>query len=242
MAATLPFGEGTVLSHRSAAELWGIAFRSSRAIEVTRATHVRGRQHLVVHQSSVPDDEWITFDGIPVTTVPRTVLDCAAQASRRQVERMLNEVEVQGLTDRLSIPDLLERHAGRRGVGTLRELLTEGAGNDGMTRNDFEELFATLLDARGLPRPRFNADICVAGRFYCVDCVWRQARLIVELDGRAVHGTRRAFESDRERDRLLLVDGWRVMRVTRRQLRTQGDRVVEDVRRALAREPRVEPL
>lgn len=237
MAATLPFGEGTVLSHRSAAELWGIARRSSGAIEVTRATHVRGRRHLVVHQSSVRDDEWTVFDGIPVTTVPRTVLDCAARATRRQVERMLNEVEVRRLTDSLSIPDMLERYPGRPGTGILRGLLGEGAEDAGVTRNDFEEIFASLIEAHGLPSARFNADVSVAGRFYSVDCLWRQPRLIVELDGRAAHGTRRAFESDRERDRLLMADGWRVMRVTWRQLLTQGDRVIADVRRALAVRP-----
>ena len=60
-----------------------------------------------------------------------------------------------------------------------------------------------LIDAHGLPRPRFNADVAVAGRFFCADCLWPQERLIVELDGRAAHGTRNAFEDDRERDRLL---------------------------------------
>lgn len=115
----------------------------------------------------------------------------------------------------------------------LRELLDAGAEDGGVTRNDFEEAFVPLLDSNGLSRPRFNADVSVAGRFYSVDCLWQRERLIVELDGRAVHGTRKAFESDRERDRLLMVDGWRVMRVTWRQLRYDGVRIAADIRTAL---------
>jgi very-short-patch-repair endonuclease len=181
----------------------------------------------------LPDDERTVVDGIPVTTVPRTVLDFATHASRRQVERALNEMEVRRLADRLSIPDLLARYPGRRGTAVLRELLDEGAEGRGVTENDFEELFVPLLDSHGLPRPRFNADIAVAGRFFRADCLWWRERLIVELDGRAVHGTHKAFEDDRERDRLLLADGWRVMHVTWRQLRDDGPRIAADLRAAL---------
>ncbi len=165
--------------------------------------------------------------------MPRTVLDFAALASRRQVERALNEVEVQGLTDRLSIPNLLARYPGRRGTAVLRDLLDEGAEAGGATKNDFEETIVPLLDSHGLPRPRFNADVAVGGRFFSADCLWREERLIVELDSRAVHGTRKAFENDRERDRLLMTDGWRVMRVTWRQLRYDGARIAADIRAAL---------
>ncbi len=82
MAATLACGSGTVLSHRSAGELWGVVPRSSRAIEVTRPTHVRRRARILAHQSSLPDDERTLVQGIPVTTVPRTILDLATVASR----------------------------------------------------------------------------------------------------------------------------------------------------------------
>jgi very-short-patch-repair endonuclease len=170
---------------------------------------------------------------MPVTTVPRTILDLATVASRRQVERALNEVEVQGLTDRLSIPDLLARYPRRRGSAVLRELLAEAAETHGVTKRELEERFVSLIDSHGLPRPRFNADVAVGSRFICADCLWRNERLIVELDGRAVHGTRQAFESDRERDRLLLVDGWRVMRITWRQLHGDEARIAADLRAAL---------
>lgn len=235
MAAALAAGPGAVLSHRSAAQLWRLVSRSSHRSEVTRPTYFRSHPLICAHRSLLPDDERTVVERIPVTTVPRTVLDFAALASRRQVERMLNEVEVQGLANRLSIPDLLARYPGRRGTAVLRDLLGEGAEAGGVTRNDFEEAFVPLLDSHGLPRPRFNADLAVAGRFFSADCLWQRERLIVELDSRAVHGTHKAFESDRERDRLLMVDGWRVMRITWRQLRNQRGSIASDLRKALTR-------
>jgi very-short-patch-repair endonuclease len=171
--------------------------------------------------------------GIPVTTVPRTIFDLAAVASRREVERALHEMETLRLTDSLSIQDLLKRYPGRRGSAILRVLLKDVTPTAGSTKNDFEELFVSLLDSHDLPRPRFNADVAVAGRFFSVDCLWPNERLIVELDGRAVHGTRQAFEADRERDRRLMIDGWRVMRVTWRQLRDQEAAIADDLRAAL---------
>jgi hypothetical protein len=165
--------------------------------------------------------------------VPRTILDLAAVVSRRQLERALNEVEVQGLTDGLSIPDLLARYPRRRGGPLLRALLGDGAAARGIAKSELEERFVALVDFYDLPRPRLNGDVAAGGRFFSVDCLWMSRRLIVELDGRAVHGTRQAFEADRERDRLLLADGWRVMRVTWHQLRDQGAAIAEDIRRAL---------
>lgn len=234
MAAVLAAGLDAVLSHRSAAQLWGLLSPAGHWSEVTRLTFFRSHSRICAHRSVLPDDERTVVDGIPVTTVPRAILDLAAVAARRQVERALNEAEVRGLTDPLSIPDLLARYPRRRGTAVLRELLDENAEAGGATRNDFEEAFVPVLDSYGLPRPRFNADVAVAGRFFSADCLWQRERLIVELDGRAVHGTRKAFEDDRERDRLFMAEGWRVMRVTWRQLRSQPSAIATDLRKALA--------
>ncbi len=167
--------------------------------------------------------------GIPVTSVFRTLFDLAGVLSKRQLERALNEVEVRGLTDRLSLSELMRRHPRHRGAATLRELL--GAKTPGgITRNDFEELFVAFLDAHGLPRPSFNATLPLRGRLLEVDCMWREQGLIVELDGGAVHRTERAFESDRQRDRMLLVEGWRSTRITWRQLRDEPAAIAADLR------------
>jgi very-short-patch-repair endonuclease len=233
MAAVLALGPGALLSHRSAARIWRLIPAASALVEVSGPRNSRPREGIVAHRSRVPEDERSVVDGIPVTTVPRTILDLATVATRRQVERAFNEAEVQRLTDRLSIPDLLDRYPRRSGTAVLRAMLSDDAALSGITRNEFEERFAQLIDAHGLPRPRFNADLAVRGRFFEVDCLWTSARLVVELDGGGVHRTRRAFESDRERDRRLLAEGWRVMRVTWRQLRDAEAEVAADLRAIL---------
>jgi very-short-patch-repair endonuclease len=164
---------------------------------------------------------------------PRTAFDIAASSTPGELERALNEMEVRGITDELSIPDLLERYPRKRGAARLRALLEDEAAVRGVPHKKLEERFVSLLDGTDLPRPRLNADVAVSGRLVEADCLWAEQRVIVELDGRAAHGTRRAFESDRERDRLLQVDGWRVVRITWRQLRDDAPAVLADLRRLL---------
>lgn len=233
MAAVLACGSGAVLSHRTAGQLWGLVPRSSALPEVTRPTKFRPRPGIVGHHAVLPGDERAVVDGLPLTSVFRTIFDLAGVLKRRQLERAMHQAEVLGLTDRLSIPDLLERHPRSRGAATLRELLAEKA-PAGITRNDFEEGFVALLDDHALPRPAFNAPLAVRGRFFEIDSLWRDHRLAVELDGRAVHATPAAFESDRERDRILQAEGWRTARVTWRQLWDDPEAVAADLRRLLA--------
>lgn len=230
LAAVLACGPGAVLSHRSAAALWGIAPRSGRAIEVTRASGWRAPAGIAVHRCRLPADEVCAIDGIPATGLARTFLDLAAVEPRRRVEAALNEAEVLALTDSLSIPALLKRYPRRPGTAALRDLMADEAVVRGITRQELERRFAALLAEAGLPPPRRNAHLAVRGRFFEVDCLWEGSRVIVELDGRAAHGTRRAFERDRERDRLLQAEGWRVVRVTWRQLRDDSAAVLGDLR------------
>jgi hypothetical protein len=188
---------------------------------------------LELHCGVLRADEVTRVDGIPVTSPPRTVFDVAASSTTGELERTLNEMETRGITNELSIPDLLERYPRKRGSAKLRALLGDEATVRGITREKLEERFAAVLEGSGLPRPRRNADLAVRGRIIEVDCLWAEQRVIVELDGRAVHGTRRAFERDRERDRLLQVDGWRVVRITWRQLRDNAPEVLTDLRTLL---------
>lgn len=229
MGAVLACGSGAVLSHRTAGQLWGIAPRSPAMPEVSRAASFRPRAGIRAHRAVLRPDEVEIEAGIPVTSVARTLFDLAAISSKRQLERAMNEAQVRGLTSRLSLPQLLERHPGRRGARKLRALLGSKRPG-GVTRNDFEELFVAFLDRYGLPRPRLNATLAIRGRFFEPDCVWDQQRLLLELDGREVHGTQQAFESDRERDRILLVEGWRSTRVTWRQLQDEPAVLAADLR------------
>lgn len=201
--------------------------------EVTRPKPFRVRVGVKAHHSWLPHDELVLVDGIPVTSVSRTLLDLAGVLTKYQLERALNEAEVLRLTGKLSVPDLLERYPRRAGSAALRALFRDRAAVRGITRRELERRFQAVLADAGIPLPRLNAAISVRGRFFEADCLWAEQRLIVELDGRESHGTDLAFEKDRERDRLLLVEGWRVTRITWRQLRDDAPAVITDLRSLL---------
>ena len=218
MATVLAAGPGAVLSHRSAAALWGLRATSSR-IEVTAPRKLRPRKGLHPHRAVLPGDERTIHEGIPVTTPARTLLDLAAVVDRQALDRALNEAEILRLE---SPAALVDRYPRKRGIATLRTLLAQSRSTP--TRNELEDRFVRFIDHHGLPRPETNTFI----EAYEVDAVWREARLIVELDGYATHGTRRAFERDRTRDRRLTTAGWRVIRLTWMQL-AEGEAIAHEL-------------
>jgi very-short-patch-repair endonuclease len=178
------------------------------------------------------DNEWLVRDGIPATSPFRTLFDLAAIAEMRELERAFHEAEAREVTDWVSLPMLLERYPGRRGSKNLWALL-ESRTPVGITRNDFEEAFLVLVDSHGLPRPRMNAPLSIRGRFFEIDALWERERVAVELDSRGIHGAHERFESDRLRDRILVAEGWRTMRITLRQLQEERDAISDDLKQAL---------
>jgi predicted transcriptional regulator of viral defense system len=120
MAAVLASGPDAVLSHWSAAALWGIRASSRERIDITVSHRTRSSPLIHRHISSVPDDERTLEEGIPVTTVPRTIFDLAAPESADVIQNLLREAEHLELWDRLSLRDLIERYPARRGVRTVR--------------------------------------------------------------------------------------------------------------------------
>jgi hypothetical protein len=189
----------------------------------------RARDGIQWHSSALKRDEVTVVRGIRVTTVARTLLDLAAVLKRRPLERAINEAEVQRHTDSLSLPALLARYPRRRGTAAIRAILTGADVGITLTRSELEERFLRFLAGWGLPRPELNVSIAVRGGFVEADCVWRGARLIAELDGRAVHGTAAAFERDRARDRALNAASWRVVRITWRQLSWEARELAADL-------------
>ena len=230
LAAVLAAGPGAVLSHRAAGALWRVRFDA--IVEVTcRRRRGSARGFVARRSSDLPADEVTVVDGIPVTSVSRTLLDLAAVLPRRQVERAIEQAEVLRLTDPLSLADLVERHPGRRGIATIRAILARGGLGLHVTRSDLERRFLDFVGGARMPAPAVNA---VVEGFEC-DVVWREAHLIVELDGRSTHGTTEAFERDRLRDLRLSAAGWTVVRVTWRQLHNDRATLERDLRRLLAR-------
>jgi very-short-patch-repair endonuclease len=190
------------------------------------------RDGIVCRRSSIAPDEWEGVEGIPVTAVFRTIFDLAVDLDERELERAWHEALVRELTAAVSLPTLLERYPGRRGNRALRALIQSDR-PVGISRNDFEEAFLTLIDAHGLPRPRMNATLALRGRFYEIDALWASERVVVELDSRSVHGSPKHFESDRQRDRVLIVEGYRTIRVTWHQLKNEPAQIVSDLLLAL---------
>ncbi|MEA2218952.1 MAG: hypothetical protein QOJ35_1578 [Solirubrobacteraceae bacterium] len=137
---------------------------------------------------------------------------------RRAVERAFDQAELLELLDVAAIEDVLFRAGDHRGARVLRAILRDHAPASTPTRSELEERFLAPCRARGLPEPRVNVWIALQPTGYEADFLWHEARLIVEVDGRDTHTTRRAFEHDRRRDQRLMLAGWRVVRFTWRQV------------------------
>jgi very-short-patch-repair endonuclease len=187
------------------------------------------------HLSMLPADECAVVDGIPVTSVPRTIFDLAATSTVDQVENAIRQAEYRRLYDRLSLIDMVERYPGRRGVRRVRVALARIETLPvGRTRSPLEERFLPFLRRHGLPRPRLNAWITVGRKRFQVDCHWPGTSHIVELDSWEAHGTRSAFREDRARDRVLAVAGYSVTRISWAQLDDEPEAVATDLRALIA--------
>ena len=228
MAAVLAGGPGAVLSHASAAALWGIRPTSATRIDVTvRSAGGRAkRPGLRIHRTpTLRADEITEEQAIRVTTPARTLLDLAATLPRRALERALDEAEIHELYDLASLDAMARTHAGERGARHLRRALDED-GDPTLTDSELEELMLALCEEHGLERPEPQA--WVAG--LRVDFLFAASRLVVETDGYRYHRTRRAFERDRERDAILARAGYRTLRFTHRQLTREPAMVAATLR------------
>jgi very-short-patch-repair endonuclease/predicted transcriptional regulator of viral defense system len=227
MAAVLAAGPGAVLSHASAAALWGIRPTSATRIDVTvRSTAGRARRPgLRIHRTpTLRDDEVTEHQAIGVTTPARTLLDLASSLPRRALERALDQAESQELYDLASLEAVAKAHQGERGARALAAALAQDA-DPSVTDSELEELMLALCHEHQLELPTPQA--WVAG--LRVDFLFAASRLVVETDGYRYHRTRRAFERDRERDAILARAGYRTLRFTHRQLTREPAMVAETI-------------
>lgn len=232
MAAVLACGPGALLSHRSGAAHWDMLRDHRSVVDVTAPGRTRyGRAGIVVHRPRClhPGDRTV-HDGIPVTSVARTLLDLAEELPPRPLERAFEEAERPRILDMRAVARLCERRRGHHGLKPLLHLLHSCRSIVPETRSDLEIQFLDLCRDHGLPPPAVN--VMVAG--YEVDAFWPRGRLVVELDSRTHHQRRAAFEEDRVRDAALQLAGHRVLRVTYRRLVNEARAVAETVRSLLA--------
>lgn len=213
LAALKACGPGAVLSHFSAAALFGLLDAEDRYPEVTvRGTTTRLHRGVRVHRTRVLDPPDVTRRaGLESTSPARTLLDLAPALEYRGLRRIVRNAQSLHLVNVPGLLDVLDRLAPRPGSRKLARIVATGPVP---TRSELEDAVLELVLAGGLARPDVNVPIVVAGRRVIPDFRWPCRRLIVEADGAAWHGHRLAHEDDAERQALLESHGERVLRVT----------------------------
>jgi very-short-patch-repair endonuclease len=212
-AAVLACGEGAVLSHRSAAAVYGLLSPTDDVVDVTVVARNPGvRPGIRLHRvAQIPGpDATTTLTGLPITSVARTICDLAATESANQCEAAFQEALYRRVVTDQGLAAVVKREPKRRGAPVIRALLKDPH----LTRSERERRLLRLIKAAGLPRPVTNVRV----HGYLVDVYWPAHQLIVEFDGWGAHGHRLAFERDRKRDQVMVAAGIRVLRVTDRQL------------------------
>jgi hypothetical protein len=214
MAAVLACGPDAALSHASAGALLDVRASSAVLVDVAVAERIgRARPGIRVHRPKVwaPEDRTVV-DGIPCTTVARTLVDLAGVLKPPALERAVERAARTQVLDVRAIADVLERVDRPRGVRALRRALAIAASAP-FTRSELERRFLALCRDAGLPQPLTNAHVETSpGQWIEVDFLWPTKGLAVETDGWATHGTPLAVRRDRRRDRALRAAGWEVER------------------------------
>jgi very-short-patch-repair endonuclease len=213
LAAVLAFGPGAVLSHRSAAAHWGLLPTAQERIDVTAPATRHGIPGTRLHRTRSLDAQDTTrHDGIPSTTVPRTLLDLAATARSSDLERALAQAMHLQLYDQRAIDDVISRSNGHRGAKVLAEATRQ---EPQITKSMWEIRMLNLVRSARLPEPICNKALHVPDHGQCTpDFYWPAYGLIVETDGWEAHRTLAAFRSDRAKDAALTAAGYKVLRFT----------------------------
>ena len=171
--------------------------------------------------------------GIPVTTVARTLVDLTDVLGSDRVLRALREADFLRLLDLDALSAAVERAHGRKRLGVLREAMAAHR-PDEIVRSELEHRFLELVREAGLPPPETNVKLTARGRRYEIDCLWREQRVAVELDGRAAHARTAAFEPDRRKDAALNAIGLRPLRFTWLRVSGEPGDVIAELRATLA--------
>ena len=238
MAAVLAYGPRAVASHRTAAGLHGLRADNSPRTEISLPRQsARSRPGITAHAAPSTRARDVTnCHGIPCTSVPRTLLDLADVVPRRQLERAVEQAEVLRVFDLAELRDVIAVANGRRGAALLSAVLAATTDEPVLTASELEEAFLALCRHAGLPAPAVNEWVKVDdGPPLKADFLWREQRLIVEVDGWAAHGTRNRFESDRRRDQRSRRAGLDTLRFTHRQVVRDPGWVAESTVAMLAR-------
>ena len=228
LAAVKACGPTAVLSHLSAAALYGLVRWDDRYPEVTTTT-TRTHRGIRTHRSSVLEVQDITRrHNIPITTPARTLVDLAATLDYRALRRTVREAQ----RNLVTIPQIVQtqdRLGPRRGTANLTKILATG---HAPTRSELEDAVLDLLLNAGFEHPDVNRPLHVDGRTLIPDFRWPDQHLIIEADGAEWHDDRLTREDDAEKQALLEAHGERVLRVTWAQTIAQRKQTIERIRAA----------
>jgi very-short-patch-repair endonuclease len=222
--ALLYAGPGAMLSHQTGAWWWGLTDRKPQVIHVTTPRRCCSQPNVKVHGRRKLDRVW--HKDLPVTPLPQTLLDCAAQSPLEDVRYFLAEADYHWRVRLDEVAEIAGR--GRRGSARLREALAVHWPDLARTQSPPEREVLFLIEAAGLPRPQVNVRICGLK----VDAYWPEYKVAVEIDGGQGHGTERQVARDHGRDLTLRSAGIVVRRYARHQVRWEGPRVLADLRAA----------
>ena len=227
MAAVLACGDGAVLSHRSAAALWGIAkeVRGPIDISVRRPCELRRPGLRVRGRPTLSPDDIVAEDGIPVTAIAQTLVDLAAELDEMAVERAVNEADKRDLIDPEALRIALERYAGQPGAPTLRALLDKRTFR--LSDSALEIAFRPIAAAAGLPPPLTKEMV----NGWEVDFYWPDLGLIVETDGLRYHRTPSTQARDARRDRAHSLARMTHLRFTHDEVKYEPARVRRELSR-----------
>jgi very-short-patch-repair endonuclease len=213
LAAVLACGPRAVLSHRSAAAHWGLLATDQERVDVTAPASRHGVPGIRLHRTrSLDAQDTANHEGIPITTVSRTLLDLAATARSDQLERALAQAMHLQRYDHRAITDVITRSNGHRGTKVLAQATKQ---EPQITKSAWETRMLTLVRKARLPEPICNRPLHVPDYGECKpDFYWPAHNLIVETDGWEAHRTLAAFRADRAKDAALTAAGYRVVRFT----------------------------
>jgi very-short-patch-repair endonuclease len=220
IAALLACGPSSMLSHRSAGVHYGLVEDHQRIIDITTTGGRGSPEGVRVHRRKA---ETVRHDGLAVTTIDQTLIDLAAQLTPRQLERAVDEAHRRG--HRLAKQCL----RGRKGAAALNALAARNRQGHTLTRSELER-FLRLARNAGFPDPELNVDI----EGFLVDAVWRDQRVVIELDGARYHDQPGARANDRRRDATLTIAGWRVIRYGWEDVTVHEERTARELTALLA--------
>jgi very-short-patch-repair endonuclease len=221
MAAVLGCGPGAMLSHGSAAALWGFGDEVGREIEVSiRTASDRRRSDIRIHRRpGIRANDCREHDRVPVTSPVRTLIDQAARLHPLALERSVNEADKLDLADPEELRAALPRYSGERGVGVLQSLLDRQVFR--LSDSDLEIFFRLIARDAGLPQPETKQMV----NGFEVDFYWPDLGLVIETDGLRYHRTPSQQNRGLRRDQTHIATGITPLRFSHSQIKFEPDYV-----------------